>query len=47
VRAGSIVLMHLGGYETSDALPGIVDGLAADGLTPVTLATLLGTTQED
>jgi len=39
---GSIVLMHLGGYNTLDALPGIVDGLRARGLTPVTLGTMLG-----
>lgn len=39
---GSIVLMHLGGYETLDALPEMLDGLAAAGLRPVTLATLLG-----
>jgi peptidoglycan/xylan/chitin deacetylase (PgdA/CDA1 family) len=40
---GSIVLMHLGGYETLDALPGIVAGLRAKGLTPVTLAELFPT----
>ncbi len=39
---GSIVLMHLGGYETLAALPRVVDGLRARGLEPVTLATLLG-----
>ncbi|HET7027606.1 MAG TPA: polysaccharide deacetylase family protein [Candidatus Limnocylindrales bacterium] len=43
--AGSIVLMHLGGYETYDALPAIVEGLAANGLTPVTLSTLLDTSR--
>jgi peptidoglycan/xylan/chitin deacetylase (PgdA/CDA1 family) len=36
-EGGSIVLMHLGGWNTLDALPGIVDGIAAKGLTPVTL----------
>jgi peptidoglycan/xylan/chitin deacetylase (PgdA/CDA1 family) len=39
---GSIVIMHLGGYPTRDALPAIVAGLRAEGLTPVTLATLIG-----
>ncbi len=34
-RGGSIVLMHLGGYHTLAALPGIVDGLADHGLRPV------------
>jgi len=34
--------MHLGGYETLDALPGIVAGLRARGYTLVTLGTLLG-----
>lgn len=43
VQGGSIVLMHLGGYETLDALPGIVAGLRDRGLEPVTLARLLGT----
>jgi peptidoglycan/xylan/chitin deacetylase (PgdA/CDA1 family) len=41
-QGGSIVLMHLGGYETLDALPGIVAGLQARGLTLVTLGTMLG-----
>jgi peptidoglycan/xylan/chitin deacetylase (PgdA/CDA1 family) len=41
-QGGSIVLMHLGGYETLDALSGIVDGLRARGYMFVTLATLLG-----
>ena len=40
---GSIVLMHLGGYETLDALPRIVDGLHAVGFDLVTLDELLGT----
>ena len=39
---GSIVIMHLGGYPTRDALPAIVAGFRAEGLTPVTLATLVG-----
>jgi peptidoglycan/xylan/chitin deacetylase (PgdA/CDA1 family) len=41
-QGGSIVLMHLGGYETLRALPGIVSGLRADGYQLVTLQTLLG-----
>lgn len=40
--AGSIVLMHLGGFNTLEALPGIVAGLRAKGLTPVTLGTMFG-----
>lgn len=36
-RNGSIVLMHLGGYETFAALPGIVDGLHDRGFDLVTL----------
>ena len=40
---GSIVLMHLGGYETLDALPRIVDGLHAAGFDLVRLDELLGT----
>jgi peptidoglycan/xylan/chitin deacetylase (PgdA/CDA1 family) len=42
-REGSIVLMHLGGYETLDALPGILDAVVGNGLRPVTLPALLGT----
>ena len=41
-RSGSIVLLHLGGAHTLEALPGIVDGLRARGLEPVTVADLLG-----
>lgn len=41
-QGGSIVLMHLGGYETLEALPGIVAGLQARGFTLVTLGTMLG-----
>jgi peptidoglycan/xylan/chitin deacetylase (PgdA/CDA1 family) len=40
-QGGSIVLMHLGGYETFDALPRIVDGLHAAGFQLVTLDELL------
>jgi peptidoglycan/xylan/chitin deacetylase (PgdA/CDA1 family) len=42
-RSGSIVLMHLGGYETLDALPRIVAGLREAGLELVTLDELLRT----
>jgi peptidoglycan/xylan/chitin deacetylase (PgdA/CDA1 family) len=41
VTGGSIVLMHLGGWNTLDALPAIIDGLRAKGLEPVTLTELL------
>lgn len=41
-RGGSIVLMHLGGYHTLEALPAIVAELRLRGLEPVTLAELLG-----
>jgi peptidoglycan/xylan/chitin deacetylase (PgdA/CDA1 family) len=41
-RGGSIVLMHLGGYHTLAALPGILAAIEAKGLTPVTLTELLG-----
>jgi peptidoglycan/xylan/chitin deacetylase (PgdA/CDA1 family) len=40
-RGGSIVLMHLGGYETFEALPRIVAGLRAAGFDLVTLDELL------
>lgn len=36
-QGGSIVLNHLGGYETFDALPRVVDGLRAAGFDLVTL----------
>lgn len=41
-RNGSIVIMHLGGYATREALPEIVAGLRGRGFTLVTLETLLG-----
>jgi peptidoglycan/xylan/chitin deacetylase (PgdA/CDA1 family) len=41
-KNGSIVIMHLGGYRTLDALPAIVAGLRDRGLEPATLGTLLG-----
>jgi peptidoglycan/xylan/chitin deacetylase (PgdA/CDA1 family) len=39
---GSIVSMHFGHADTVSALPGVLADLAARGLTPVTLSTLLG-----
>jgi len=39
---GSIVLLHMGGEHTLEALPGIVDGLDQAGLAPVTLAEMFG-----
>jgi peptidoglycan/xylan/chitin deacetylase (PgdA/CDA1 family) len=39
--AGSIVSMHLGHQSSVDALPGILDDLAARDLRPVTVSTLL------
>lgn len=41
-QGGSIVLMHLGGDETFDALPRIVEGLRAAGSTLVSLDEMLG-----
>ena len=41
-EGGSIVLMHLGGFNTFEALPRIVDGLRAKGLTLVTLGEMFG-----
>ena len=40
-QGGSIVLMHLGGWNTLEALPGMLDGLEQKGLTPVTLNEML------
>ena len=40
-RGGSIVLMHLGGYNTLDALPGILAALREAGLTPATLSEMV------
>jgi peptidoglycan/xylan/chitin deacetylase (PgdA/CDA1 family) len=40
-RTGSIVLMHLGGYHTYDALPSMVMGLRAAGLQPTSISDLL------
>ena len=41
-EGGSIVLMHLGGYETFEALPRIVDGLEAAGYDLVALGEIVG-----
>jgi peptidoglycan/xylan/chitin deacetylase (PgdA/CDA1 family) len=41
VQPGSIVSMHLGHVGTVQALPAILDGLAARGLKAVTVETLL------
>jgi peptidoglycan/xylan/chitin deacetylase (PgdA/CDA1 family) len=41
-RGGSIVLMHLGGWNTLDALPGILAAVESRGLEPVTLGAMLG-----
>ncbi len=41
-RPGSIVLMHLGGYNTLDALPGMLAALGDKGLVPVTLGEMFG-----
>ncbi|MGD9933444.1 MAG: polysaccharide deacetylase family protein [Dehalococcoidia bacterium] len=41
-RGGSIVLMHLGGYNTLEALPAIVAGLRARGYEPGTVSEVLG-----
>ncbi|HEX5013609.1 MAG TPA: polysaccharide deacetylase family protein [Candidatus Limnocylindrales bacterium] len=41
VQGGSIVRLHLGGWNTREALPGIVEGLEEKGLVPVTLSELL------
>ncbi|HXG26608.1 MAG TPA: polysaccharide deacetylase family protein [Candidatus Binatia bacterium] len=41
-RGGSIVLMHLGGWNTLEALPGILDACNDLGLEPVTLTEMLG-----
>jgi hypothetical protein len=41
-RPGSIVLMHLGGFNTLDALPGMLTALGDKGLVPVTLEEMFG-----
>ncbi|HEY7590634.1 MAG TPA: NlpC/P60 family protein [Candidatus Limnocylindrales bacterium] len=41
-QGGSIVLLHLSGTQTLAALPGVVEGLRAKGLEPVTVGELLG-----
>jgi peptidoglycan/xylan/chitin deacetylase (PgdA/CDA1 family) len=42
VQPGSIVLMHLGGYHTYEALPGILAALDDRGLEPVSLEEMFG-----
>ncbi len=44
-QPGSIVLMHLGGYNTLDALPAVVAGLRDRGFTLVSVGDLLGIAQ--
>ena len=39
-KGGSIVLMHLGGWNTYDALPSMVRGLTMRGLQPTTISDL-------
>ena len=39
-RAGGIVLMHLGGWNTRDALPAMLEGLLRDGYRPTTISGL-------
>jgi peptidoglycan/xylan/chitin deacetylase (PgdA/CDA1 family) len=41
-EGGSIVLMHLGGYNTLAALPAIIDGLRSRGFVFVTLSEMFG-----
>lgn len=41
-RGGSIVLMHLGGFNTLEALPGLLAATQTLGLQPVTLTEMLG-----
>jgi peptidoglycan/xylan/chitin deacetylase (PgdA/CDA1 family) len=41
-EGGSIVLMHLGGWNTLDALPAILAGLRSRGLEPATLSEMIG-----
>lgn len=41
-QGGSIVLMHLGGYHTLEALPGILAAVQAKGLQPATLREMFG-----
>ena len=40
VTAGGVVSLHLGHPGTLNALPGVLDDLAAHGLRPVTASTL-------
>ncbi len=40
--AGSVVLLHLGGYETADALQAMIDGLRSRGFVLTTLSDMAG-----
>jgi peptidoglycan/xylan/chitin deacetylase (PgdA/CDA1 family) len=42
VKNGSIISLHFGHQDTIDAMPTLLDQLQANGLTPVTLTTMLG-----
>ena len=42
IKNGSIVSLHFGHQNTIDALPTLLEKIHAQGLTPVTLSTLLG-----
>ncbi len=42
IKNGSIVSMHFGHPDTIDAMPALLENLHMQGLTPVTLSTLLG-----
>lgn len=44
-QGGSIVLMHLGGFNTFEALPGMVAGLKERGFELVTMTEMLGISQ--
>jgi hypothetical protein len=39
--SGSIVLMHLGGYNTLSALPTVVSGIRGKGMHPTALSDML------
>jgi hypothetical protein len=42
VAPGAVISLHFGYADTIAAVPAILDGLAARGLTPVTASALLG-----
>jgi len=39
-KAGAIVLMHLGGYNTRNALPAMIHGLRTAGYSPTSISAL-------